>query len=149
LDGPISQKEYAALMTVAELLGLDLDALLESRNCEQVEIEARRWWVILEVSPDSDYAVVKRAHRKLVSKYHPDLWGTASEEERQSGEARLVQINAAWSEARIVFTNRRTNQGNRSQSRESSPEPPSAPMVKPSPERKPSKPSKNESSQVP
>ncbi|MCZ7571826.1 MAG: J domain-containing protein [Ardenticatenaceae bacterium] len=50
----------------------------------------------LGVSPDADFAELRRAYRQAVRTWHPDRFATASPAARAQAEAEMRRINAAW-----------------------------------------------------
>ena len=53
---------------------------------------------VLGLFPGSTLGQVKKAHRKLAKRYHPDRYMTAPEPERLQAERRMIQVNAAYAE---------------------------------------------------
>ncbi len=63
---------------------------------------------VLGLFPGASLAQVKKAHRTMAKKYHPDRFVDAPEAERVGAEERMVQVNAAYAEllARIDAADR-------------------------------------------
>jgi hypothetical protein len=53
-------------------------------------------WRTLGLTPGSDEGEIKRAYRRLVRSYHPDLHPSASDEERRRLEERFAAVTAAY-----------------------------------------------------
>ena len=62
--------------------------------------ESGNWWEVLGVPRESDLAAIKKAHRKLVMKYHPDKVDGLGVEFKEIAEAKMKAINAAYQEAK-------------------------------------------------
>lgn len=57
---------------------------------------AKNYYEILGVSKTASADEIKSAYRKLVVKYHPDHFATASEAEKKAAEDKLKEINHAY-----------------------------------------------------
>ena len=53
-------------------------------------------YAVLGVAQGDDERTIKRAYRKLISKFHPDRLGSMPEDMRRRAEQRASEINAAW-----------------------------------------------------
>lgn len=53
---------------------------------------------VLGLFPGATLEQVKKAHRTLAKRYHPDRFVGAPESERRQAEARMIQVNGAYSE---------------------------------------------------
>ena len=53
---------------------------------------------VLGLFPGASIDQVKRAHRNLAKRYHPDRFGNASDSERHEAEIKMVQVNGAYAE---------------------------------------------------
>ncbi len=57
----------------------------------------KSYYDILELQQNASQNEVKAAYRKLAKKYHPDLYTNAPEAEKKKAEARIKEINQAYS----------------------------------------------------
>jgi len=57
---------------------------------------AKNYYEILGVDKNASADDLKSAYRKLAKKYHPDLYTTASDEEKKQAEERFKEINHAY-----------------------------------------------------
>ena len=57
---------------------------------------ADQYYAVLGLEPGADAATIKKAHRKLSMKYHPDKVQHLGEEFRTVAEEKMKEINAAY-----------------------------------------------------
>lgn len=57
----------------------------------------KSYYDILELQKNASVDEIKQAYRKLAKKYHPDLYTHASEAEKKKAEAKIKEINQAYS----------------------------------------------------
>lgn len=53
-------------------------------------------YAVLGVSTSADAKAIRAAYHKLATKWHPDKWHTAADEEKSQAESRFKQIKAAF-----------------------------------------------------
>lgn len=53
---------------------------------------------VLGLFPGASLEQVKKAHRKLAKRYHPDRFANASEPERREAESKMILVNGAYDE---------------------------------------------------
>ncbi len=58
---------------------------------------------VLGLFPGASIEQVKKAHRAMVKKYHPDRFAMGSEVERMQAEHKMVQVNGAYAELLARF----------------------------------------------
>jgi len=104
-DGEVSKSEEEILALIAESMQFDpnkyhkifdtFEQMLKNR-APQTTIEDA--YKILGVSPDDDMATIKKAYRKLVREYHPDIIKSQGKDEAYMQEAtqKTQEINAAY-----------------------------------------------------
>ena len=57
---------------------------------------AQSLYDILGIDKNANQAEIKAAHRKLSKKYHPDLQGNKSEDEKKVAEEKFKEIQHAY-----------------------------------------------------
>lgn len=60
----------------------------------------RPWWEVLEVPQSANLETIKKAHRTMAKRYHPDKVAHFGEEFRAKAEETAKEINAAYDEAK-------------------------------------------------
>jgi len=60
------------------------------------EADADKYYAILGLAPDADFAAVKAAYRKLSMQYHPDKVAHLGEEFKKVAEEKMKEINNAY-----------------------------------------------------
>lgn len=105
IDGELSHTEERLLLKIAAFLKIDhqeIEALINhfasmhSNSSSQMSVESA--CEILGVSESTPLKEVKKAYRKLVREYHPDIMQAKGESEEYIKEAtaKVQQINAAY-----------------------------------------------------
>ena len=105
IDGEVSKSEEDILQTIAEALEFDPNAYhaifdqfekMMTNMSPKANIEDA--YKLLGVSKDDDMSVIKKAYRKLVREYHPDIIKSQgkSEEYMQEATAKTQEINQAY-----------------------------------------------------
>jgi len=105
VDGEVSKGEEAILQTIAQSLNFDPDiyhALFDQfekmiQNIQpQANIEDA--YKLLGVSADDDMKTIKKAYKKLIRQYHPDIIASQgkSEEYMKEATAKTQEINQAY-----------------------------------------------------
>ncbi|MCF6330376.1 MAG: TerB family tellurite resistance protein [Sulfurimonas sp.] len=105
VDGSVSESEDELLQTIAEAFQFDPNAyhaIFEQfekmmQNIKpQVNIDDA--YKLLGVNKDDDFSVIKKAYRKLIREYHPDIIKSQgkSEEYMQEATAKTQEINQAY-----------------------------------------------------
>lgn len=105
IDGEVSKSEEEILVTIAEAMEFDpkayhaifeqFERVLNSTSPKQSIEEAYK---LLGVEVDSDMSVVKKAYRKLIREYHPDIIASQGKDEAymQEATAKTQEINQAY-----------------------------------------------------
>jgi tetratricopeptide (TPR) repeat protein len=100
-DGFVDENETRVLRNLAELLGLDPNKVYKQMDTGTVGNGiGEPWWEVLAVSSRASIDEVTFAYRKLAMQFHPDVWGRASESQRQAADARMKRINIAFDRAK-------------------------------------------------
>lgn len=105
VDGEVSQNEDAMLQTIAQAFNFDPEAYhaifdqfenIMQNQPKQTTIEDA--YAILGVNESDDMDTIKKAYRKLVKQYHPDIIKAQgkSEEYMEEATAKTQEINQAY-----------------------------------------------------
>ena len=105
IDGEVSDSEDEMLQTIAQAFEFDPDAYhaifdqfekIMQNATPKASIEDA--YKILGVSKDDDMSVIKKAYRKLVRQYHPDIIKSQGKDEAymQEATAKTQEINQAY-----------------------------------------------------
>ncbi len=104
-DGEVSQSEEEILALIAESLAFDpqayhaiFDQFEKMMHNTQPKQTLEDAYKILGVSAEDDMNTIKKAYRKLVRQYHPDIIKSQNKDENYIKEATLKtqEINAAY-----------------------------------------------------
>ena len=105
VDGEVSENEEDMLSTIAEALEFDpnlyhkiFDQFESMMNNLQPQNNLEDAYKILGVSSNDDLATIKKAYRKLVRQYHPDIIKSQGKDEAymQEATAKTQEINQAY-----------------------------------------------------
>ena len=105
IDGNVSQSEEDVLQTIAEALEFDPNAyhaIFDQFEKMMASVTPKAnisdAYKLLGVNESDDISVIKKAYRKLVRKYHPDIIKSQgkSEEYMQEATAKTQEINQAY-----------------------------------------------------
>ncbi len=105
VDGSVSESEDEILQTIAEAFQLDPDTYhamfdkfekMMQNITPKVNIDDA--YKLLGINKDDDMSVIKKAYRKLIRQYHPDIIKSQgkSEEYMQEATAKTQEINQAY-----------------------------------------------------
>jgi DnaJ like chaperone protein len=104
-DGEVSQSEEDILALIAEALEFDpqtyhaifdqFEAMMQNTQPKATLEDAYK---LLGVTPQDDMKTIKKAYRKLVREYHPDIIKSQGKDENYMQEAtrKTQEINAAY-----------------------------------------------------
>ncbi len=106
-DGEVTRSEERILARIAEAMEIDpnlyhsiFDAFeqIHARRSEATQNSLENAYKILGVSPNDDMATIKKAYRKLVRQYHPDIIKAQGKDEAYLQEAtrKTQEINEAY-----------------------------------------------------
>jgi DnaJ like chaperone protein len=105
VDGEVSKGEDEALQTIAEAMHFDpktyhsifeqFEKMMQNMTPKANINDAYK---VLGVSKDDDMSVIKKAYRKLVRQYHPDIIKSQGKDEAymQEATAKTQEINQAY-----------------------------------------------------
>ena len=105
IDGEMSKSEEEILGTIAEAMEFDPDAYHAifdqfEKMMQNIQPKANisDAYKLLGVSESDDMSVIKKAYRKLVRKYHPDIIKSQGKDEAymQEATAKTQEINQAY-----------------------------------------------------
>lgn len=105
IDGEVSQSEEDILQTIAEAFAFNPDAyhaifdqFEKMMNNMQPKANISDAYKILGVNETDDMTIIKKAYRKLVRLYHPDIIKSQgkSEQYMQEATAKTQEINQAY-----------------------------------------------------
>lgn len=105
VDGTVSKSEEEILQTIAEAFEFDpnayhaiFDQFEKIMNNVKPQTNIEDAYKVLGVSKDNDMEVIKKAYRKLVRKYHPDIIKSQGKDDTymQEATAKTQEINQAY-----------------------------------------------------
>jgi len=105
VDGEVSQSEEDILQTIAEAFNFDpnayhaiFDQFEKMIHNIQPKANISDAYKLLGVSENDDMSVIKKAYRKLVRQYHPDIIKSQGKDEAymQEATAKTQEINQAY-----------------------------------------------------
>lgn len=98
-DGLLHEKEMAFLARIAEIFRID-EAHFRRIMARHVALEGRDPYLVLGVSPEDDFATIRKRYRSLVIEHHPDKLvarGVPAALHAAATE-RMAALNAAYAE---------------------------------------------------
>ncbi len=96
-DGLMHEQELAFLARIAEIFQID-EEHFRRILARHVHLEGRDPYLVLGVSPDDDFAAIRKTYRRLVSEHHPDRLiarGVPAALHAAANE-RMAALNAAY-----------------------------------------------------
>jgi len=105
IDGEVSESEEEVLQTIAEALEFDpaayhaiFDQFEKMMQNVQPKANISDAYKLLGVSESDDMSVIKKAYRKLIRQYHPDIIKSQGKDEAymQEATAKTQEINQAY-----------------------------------------------------
>ena len=105
VDGEVSKSEEEILQTIAEAFNFDpnayhaiFDQFEKMMHNVQPKANISDAYKLLNVNEDDDMSVIKKAYRKLIRQYHPDIIKSQGKSEAymQEATAKTQEINQAY-----------------------------------------------------
>ncbi len=93
-DGVISDAEIQLIQQVSTQLGISTPDYLSLRAMFVESVDSD--YKILDVSTSASEDEVKKAHRKLALRFHPDRLQGLSENEKKSAEEKFIRVQKAY-----------------------------------------------------
>jgi len=93
-DGELHKKEWELVKRIAGLLLISRKDLISLEA--MYEIDADRYYRILEIEPNATADEIKTAYRKMAKKYHPDKLGDVGEDVLKAAEEKFRQVQEAY-----------------------------------------------------
>lgn len=96
-DGMVHEKELAFLSRIAEIFRIDEDHFRRIM-ARHIEMEGGNPYFVLGVSPEDDFADIRKQYRKLVAEHHPDklIARGVPEALHAAANERMAALNAAY-----------------------------------------------------
>ncbi|MBP2549020.1 DnaJ like chaperone protein [Neorhizobium galegae] len=96
-DGMVHEKELEFLARIADIFRIDEDHFRRIL-ARHVEVDGGNPYLILGVSPDDDFADIRKRYRSLVSEHHPDklIARGVPEALHAAANERMAALNAAY-----------------------------------------------------
>ena len=105
IDGEVTKEEEELLQTIAEALEFDpnayhsiFDQFEKMMQNSQPKVNIGDAYKLLGVNESDDMSVIKKAYRKLIRQYHPDIIKSQGKDEAymQEATAKTQEINQAY-----------------------------------------------------
>ena len=105
IDGEVSKEEEEVLQTIAEALEFDpntyhaiFDQFEKMMQNVQPQVNITDAYKLLGVNSSDDLSTIKKAYRKLIRQYHPDIIKSQGKDEAymQEATAKTQEINQAY-----------------------------------------------------
>ena len=98
-DNEIHKSEINLINKISGYLNInqyDFESIKSMFTNEGRNNDIDKWYAILEISKDASDAEIKKAHRKMVIKYHPDKLKGVSEDIVKLAEEKFLLVQKAY-----------------------------------------------------
>jgi len=98
-DNEIHKSEINLINKISGYLNInqyDFESIKSMFTNEGSNNDIDKWYAILEISKDASDAEIKKAHRKMVIKYHPDKLKGVSEDIVKLAEEKFLLVQKAY-----------------------------------------------------
>ena len=93
-DGNVDKAEMQIIETIANYLGLNAKDFESLKAMHYKDSESA--YKILEIEPSAADDEVKKAHRKMAMKYHPDKVRGLGEQHEKSAQEKFIKVQDAY-----------------------------------------------------
>jgi DnaJ like chaperone protein len=93
-DGNVDKAEMQIIETIANYLGLNAKDYESLKAMHYKDSESA--YKILEIEPSAADDEVKKAHRKMAMKYHPDKVRGLGEQHEKSAQEKFIKVQEAY-----------------------------------------------------
>ena len=93
-DGHVAKSEIGVLESIANYLGISDKDFLSLKNMYYKDVDSA--YKILEIDSGATNEEIKKAHRKMALKYHPDKLASLGAEFQKSGQEKFQQVQDAY-----------------------------------------------------
>jgi DnaJ like chaperone protein len=93
-DGYVHTSEVDTIRKISDYLGIRTADFESIKAMFYKDVSSA--YRILETNPDANEEELKKAYRKMATKYHPDKVSHLGEEFQKAANEKFQQVNAAW-----------------------------------------------------
>jgi DnaJ like chaperone protein len=97
-DGHVHTSEVETIRRISDFLGISTVDFESIKAMFYKDIYSS--YKILETTPDANEEELKKAYRKMATKYHPDKVTHLGEEFQKAANEKFQQVNAAWEQVK-------------------------------------------------
>lgn len=106
-DKDVHDSEISLIRKISMYLNInqyDFDSIKSMMLSDNNQSDLNRWYSILEIKPTASDEEVKKAHRKMVRKYHPDKLQGVSDDIVKLAEEKFLEVQKAYE---VISKNRK------------------------------------------
>ncbi len=97
-DGHVHSKEVEMIRKISDYLGISTPDFESIKAMFYKDLYSA--YKILETTPDANEEELKKAYRKMATKYHPDKVTHLGDEFQKAANEKFQQVNAAWEQVK-------------------------------------------------